>query len=500
MSLKIFGKSAFVYSIGTIAARISMFILLPVYTHYLSLDEYGLLSILLLSIQLIGTIIDFGLLKSLMRFVPEYAAVDKEGELLGSALVLNIVSGIVIILISLISLPFLFVNFLRVESPFQILFLTCIAALTQSIGLNFIAYFRARNDAKWYTILSILNSVLILALGFTFIVILGLGIEGALFSYILSYLIIIPVTLIRLYSKIKFEFNFSTFKTLAGYGYPLIFARSGDLVVSLIAAYMLSFFVSISEVGIYNLGAKIASVMSLVLILPFQLAIEPYVFNNLNDVSIKNNLSKIATYLLLVFFALSYFLIFISPVLISLIAPPEYARSYVIIIFLLPIFLFQGYSYFAQSLLHINKKSKITGTIVGSMTLMAIALNYFLIKSLGLYGIVLTANINYFFTALLLYIYGRREFPIKLQIKRLIVLTIVITSTITIMVLLKDLNFTLYLLLSPIIFVLSVFCLLKFGFFDNKEKEFLYSLWDNLNSQLKRIKNIFNESVDLKRK
>lgn len=488
MSIKAFGKSALTYSIGTIAARISMFALIPIYTHYLTMEAFGLLSILLLAIQVLGTIIDFGLLKSMMRFVPDYNKTKKEGDLLGSAIILNIISGIIVICIIFLTAPlFLDIIFLK-ENSTLIIFLTCFTSFTQSLSLNLISYFRAQNNAKSFTLLSILTAVLSLFWGYILIVLKNLDVEGALISYIISYTTIIIITLIKLFAEYKFSVSKNTLYQLIKYGFPLIFARSGDLIVGLVALTLLSTFVSFKHVALYNLASKISTIMSLILVLPFQLALEPYVFNRINDKDLKKNLSKIVTYLVLVFFILYFFIIFISPILLSLIAPPEYSMAYYIIIFILPIYLYQSFGYLGQSLLHMNKKSNITGVIIIIMTLLSLLLNYFLIKLLGLVGLIITINLNYLITAGALFYYGRREYYIKLETKRLSIFIISFLVLIIFTITMKDNSLLLHYILAPIGLYTVFLFYFKKNLFEVKEKNVLKEI---ISKSLNMIRNVY---------
>lgn len=481
MSLKVFGKSAFVYSIGTIAARISTFILIPIYTHYLAIDTYGLLSILLLAIQVIGTIIDFGLLKSLMRFVPEYNKINKSGELIGSAIVLNVISGFFVALIILFFSTYMTKNTIPINNYVQIVILILVASFTQSLSLNLISYFRAQNDVKWYTILSVLTALLTLIGGYYFIVIAKLDLVGAIIDYIVSYTIIIIFTLIKLSTNHKFSYKNATFFKLAKYGFPLIFARSGDLIASLFAMSFLSAFVNLQVVAVYNLANKIAIIMSLVLVLPFQLALEPYVFNNIEDKKLKENLSRIATYLVLAFLTISYILIYLSPLLVRLLAPPDYGNAYYIIIFILPIYLFQSFGYFGQSLLHINKKSITTGTIIFIMTLISIPAGYILIKYFGLPGLIINHNINYFVTAALLFSFGRKEFFINIEFRKISILIIYFIILISLLVLFKTKGLMLPLYaIAPILIVFTVVFFIKIKIFEQQEINIFKSVITNI--------------------
>ncbi len=71
MSLKVFAKNTFVYSIGSIAVRFSTFLLIPLYTHYLSVSDFGLLSVLILTTQILIMTVDFGIMPSIIRFTED---------------------------------------------------------------------------------------------------------------------------------------------------------------------------------------------------------------------------------------------------------------------------------------------------------------------------------------------------------------------------------------------------------------------------------------------
>ena len=60
MNLRTLGKNACFYSAGTIGARTASFLLIPVYTHTLSTGDYGLLSVLLQTAQIMVIVIGIG--------------------------------------------------------------------------------------------------------------------------------------------------------------------------------------------------------------------------------------------------------------------------------------------------------------------------------------------------------------------------------------------------------------------------------------------------------
>ena len=57
-----------IYAIGMIAARIASFLLLPLYTHFLSPEDYGILALLEVVAMYFGITVNAGFNEALTRF------------------------------------------------------------------------------------------------------------------------------------------------------------------------------------------------------------------------------------------------------------------------------------------------------------------------------------------------------------------------------------------------------------------------------------------------
>ena len=66
--IKILGKQSFIYGIGIILSRGLGFFLIPLYTHYLSPKDYGIMEMLDLIGGIISIFLAMGLTNSILRF------------------------------------------------------------------------------------------------------------------------------------------------------------------------------------------------------------------------------------------------------------------------------------------------------------------------------------------------------------------------------------------------------------------------------------------------
>ena len=132
MNLKSFSKSTLIYSVGTVALRFTTFLLIPLYTHYLTQAEFGLLQTLLLTIQVIITINDIGMRSALMRFFAEYEHKNKLNELLGSSFSLNVIIGVIFLLATFLVPDTFISNLFDIELIPNLLLFTVLVGVGQT--------------------------------------------------------------------------------------------------------------------------------------------------------------------------------------------------------------------------------------------------------------------------------------------------------------------------------------------------------------------------------
>ena len=63
-----FGKNVLFYSIGTVGLRVASFVLIPIYTYFLEMGEYGRLALLLQTAQILMIVINLGSRTALLAF------------------------------------------------------------------------------------------------------------------------------------------------------------------------------------------------------------------------------------------------------------------------------------------------------------------------------------------------------------------------------------------------------------------------------------------------
>lgn len=484
MGLRLFGKNAVVYAIGNIGLRAASFVLIPLYTHSLSMKNYGLLMTLLLTIQFMLIVMNCGMRPALIRFTKEYEKSNSVSALLGTSCFINLLGGLVVTVLSLtFFIPF-FRGVFHSENVYLFVFLSCGISLLQSLSVHVMAYYRAKNESIKFMIAGIVAAVILFVTSYIFLFILRMGITGALLAKVATYSIILLLISFNIFSRTGLRISLALIPKLVRFGIPLVFSMSGELVIIGASIYFLSFLSGLEAVAIYSLGHKLAAMLAIVLILPFQLSFGPYVFANLDSPQVRKQMSQLLTYFVLAISAVSFCILFGSRFLLPFIAPPEYSSAFMVTILLLPAMAFLGMYYFAETLLNAVRKTHIIGLTMTVCAIFSVILNYVLIRFLNRYGAIIATNASFVLAASILLIVGEKKFPIPIEWRRVSIAAGLFPAVIILNLALLTISNSNYYLIS-IITICVLACLFHFGSFYNEQEKLL------LRNAGEKVKTIF---------
>ncbi|MFZ1290813.1 MAG: oligosaccharide flippase family protein [Melioribacteraceae bacterium] len=471
MKIKSFSKNTLYYAIGIIAIRFTTFLLIPLYTEYLSKEDYGLLATLLFTTEIIITINDVGMRSAFMRFFSEFQSKNKLSELIGSSVLINIFVGILLVGIALL-IPESYLSALfQVEVLENVILLTILVGIFRTLSLNILSYFRAKNQGNSYMLISIITSLVLIFTTWAALKFSSWGIIGVLYSQIFSFGLSWLFVLIWISLKDGIKINSKTSAMIFKFGYPLILATSGTMLVNTTGNYFLGAFRNLEEVAVLAVAYKVATIGIMVLIAPFQLAYEPYVFNNKNNPELKKIISKIITYISLAYLAVSILILFVFKYLMNLIGNGGYTESYILVFFLLPALGFTAINYIGQSQIHLNNKTKTTGFISFIVTVLSILISYFATRVYGVYGTILGINIYLILSGIALFYYGNKEFPVSVEYKRIVIIFVLGLILFTFFYILAQYSNLIFYSVSTIVIFTSLIGLYYSNFFFTEEKQ-----------------------------
>lgn len=476
MNLKLFGKNAVIYATGNITLRASSFLLVPLYTYYLSIEDYGRLETVFVTIRILVVFTGLGIQSSVIRFYKESESNGEISKLLGSTLV---VIGIgIFTFCSLFVLAFgtFFQNLLQSNVGNQLIVLVCFASIAECLTIYFLAFQRAQNKACEYAAYTISIAFLVVLLTVIFLSILKQGLPGVLTARTIGYVSIGTIIGFTLLRRVPLHFSKVKTQELFTFGFPLIFAASGWFILEGSDRYFLALFSGMVQVGIYALGYKLTFILLAVVVMPFELAYGPFVFANRNQPSLRKDMSRLFTYLILASVIVGYVIVLFSRDVINLIAPKEFEAAYLVTIYILPSVALQGIFYWSAAQLHITKNTSYIAIVVGIAAILNLALNYLLIPRYVWVGAAIATNISYFIAVGILIIIGFSVFPVPLELRRIgIVVVLGVGLGFSYLLTYNLSRHYFYFVNSSVILVIPVF-LYCMRFFAPNEKLFIINL------------------------
>jgi len=404
------GNNIIIYGLTNALKSLVPFIMLPILTHYLSVKDYGVLSLIETSILFISPFVMLNIHSAIS--VEYFTAKDKDdfAKYVTNSLILTVFSFLMVFFIlNLFSKQFS--QIIHIDE-FWIKILAFLAFL-KIIPLVVLTIFQSSNQPFKYFLFSIFLVLFDFTLSYILIVfcdkgILGriIGVYGAYFLFsIMGFYILYKLRYVVLKIILKFS------KQILEYGVPLIAHSIGGIVLAMSDRYFLAYFVDNKVVGLYTVAYQISGIM-LLFSMSINQAWRPMLYNLLKNSNLKK--AKQINFVLVVIFILSFcILYFIIPLIYKILINERFYNSKIFVLWLLIGFLFQSLYFIYTNYLFFYKKTKLLSVITFSGAILNIILNYIGIKLFGSIGVAYATAITWVFYFLAVYYFSNKLIKLK---------------------------------------------------------------------------------------
>lgn len=252
-----------IYLFGDILRRSVSLIMLPIYTHYLTPENYGVIELLSMTIDLATIIFGARIAQAIFRFYCAADSADDKNCVIGSALLLAVLlNGIGALVVAVFAGPLSLAIFSDLSYKIYIVLISISMALLPltEIPLTFV---RAQRKPWLYFSFSTLRLVFQLALNIYLVIYLDMHIFGVLYSAIISSSIMALVLVTYTLSNTGFRASITTCKTLFTFSLPIKIAAIGSFYLTFGDRYILNIYTNLTQVGIYSLGYKFAFIFTI---------------------------------------------------------------------------------------------------------------------------------------------------------------------------------------------------------------------------------------------
>ena len=379
-------RGTLIYGTGGILSRFIAFLLLPIFTSYLTPADFGISSILGLIAFLIIPVFSFGCGATIgICYFEEESKEEKEA---------TIWTTFVMLLISVSVLAVLAYSFAGEISTFAFqnseyhylvrisLWTTCLTILSIPLGL----YLQFKERVKTFVILSTISALITIGLSLIMVVIWKKGIQGFIEGGLIGQAITLILFLAPVVLTTKFRFSRKLCCQILRLGVPMIPGFAFLYLIQHGNKYILQWFEGLGNVGVYTIGFNLGLMMNLI-VSGFTSAWMPYFMSFMDKWDEARSLfGRILTYYTLSFGGLSLLFYIAAKPVVMIMTRSAFHEAYKVVglsasaQFLIGVFsIFLPAIYFAKEVRYIT-------LIQGVSALLSIGFNLILIPLFGMTG------------------------------------------------------------------------------------------------------------------
>jgi len=470
-SLKNLARQSFLYGIGSALMRITGFLLIPVYSRFISPADFGILAIFILLISILNILFGIGLHAAFLRFYYDCETVEERKRLAGTVVIFLLCFSAIFSLI-LIANEGWIVERIFGDAGFVYHFRLIVATVvTEILFLSLLEIYRAQDRPIAYISHSGQKFVLLLGLNILFIVYFKKGFLGVLEAGLVSASISLVFIFFSQLRSIKLSFESGVMKKMIFYGLPFVPANISSLILTSSDRYFLKIFTDYSDVGLYAMGYRFGLFLNVFLVVPFSLAWPTQIISILKTENPREIFAKVMTYFVLIsVFASLFIVVFIREIYWALLTP-EYYPSSSIVPYIIFSYVFQGIYSVGVLGMFITKKTRPQLVIFAAAAFLNIVLNLVLIPRWGITGAAVATLLAYAVIPVLTHIFSQRLYRVDYELTRIakiFIAAIVVTALSRFGEGLSLANHSMYALTILTLFPVILFIT---GFFEKRELE-----------------------------
>lgn len=407
-------RDTLVYGIGFVVARMAGFLMLPIYTRYLTPENYATLQLLMMSLDVATILLAGGVTAGVSRFYFKRDTERDARSVVVAAWLLMTAFNLLGTAALILGSPLIAEHVLADPTAgFLVVLIAISYALDPCITIPMLLM-QIRQRAGLYTFASVIRLVLQVGLNVLFVVGLEQGVEGILWSTLFTYLgLAVPLT-VWMFAKTGFPIVRRAFIDLMRFGWPYKLTNAGSFVLTYVDRYFLLASHTLFVTGVYSLAYQFGFVVSYLSAAPFMLAWNPQRFRlarepaELRDAAYNDGFLMFTVLMVTTCVGVA---LFVTPTL-SIIAKPDYHEAALIAPILVAAYAFQGWMQVFEFQIQVSERTHwaTVGTFIGVAAI--VVLYAVLIPPYGGYGAAIATLVAFALRTVAFYIFGQRLWPV----------------------------------------------------------------------------------------
>lgn len=255
-------KHSSLYAIGNISRQLVGFIMLPIYTRYLSPADYGVVGLLIFSLNLVDLLFGARLTQAIPKFFHSDENSDNRNIVISTALiatsVISAVTTLVVVYYSEAASNLIFGK----SDLSAIVMIYSVLILTQAIENYGLLFIRLKQQPYLFLFFSLCKLFVQLGFNIWFVVILEMGVLGIAYTSAISSILFACILLFHTLYHTKLLWSNSVAKKLMIFSWPLWVSGVAALYLGSANRYYMRIYGSLDDIGLYELAAKFSAILT----------------------------------------------------------------------------------------------------------------------------------------------------------------------------------------------------------------------------------------------
>lgn len=253
------GSQTMVYAAGVLIGRALSFVLLPLYTRYLSPADYGVIQLIELVFDMLTVVAGARLASGLYHFYYKAESLAERRQLLSTATLALGASYILVGAIAFVLAPQLSMAVFEHERYTTVIRVSAISFPLQGIAIVPLLILRAQERPGYFVALSTGKLVAQALLNVLFLVVFKLGVMSIFLSTLITSTLLTGWLVVEQARTTGVHFSPAAFRRLARYGLPLVLTQVATLFTTFADRFFLQragdrASLGVSEAGEYAVG------------------------------------------------------------------------------------------------------------------------------------------------------------------------------------------------------------------------------------------------------
>jgi len=415
--LKKLASDGAIYGISGAFSKGAQLILLPIYTRVFSPAEYGVIDLIIVFAALVNLTVALEISQAVARYYGTSGLDEERKRYASSALIFSIGAYLLFFIVAFAASGWLSEWWLGSVQWWWVLQVAAGAIALNGIYIFLLDLLRWQLKPKFFALVSMLYTIVTVLVSLYFVLILERGIAGVFYGQLVGA--ILGITIILTYSRSTYAFHFywAECKVMLSYSFPLVFFSIAVFVNLNVDRLAINELMGVSDVGVYGVGFRISSVMTL-LLMGVQAALIPLIFQNYKKDSTPVELARIIRYLFILVFGAILMLGLFSRDIVGLVAAPAYYQAAIVVPVLAFTFFFSNPYNFSPGIL-LAKKTKLMAAIGVCSACLNVLLNIIFIPQYGILGAAVATLVASLAGLSLTVYYSQIYYPIPYDWKRI---------------------------------------------------------------------------------